>query len=118
MKPYRADVVGSLLRPGYLLEARERHKAQDLAAADFKRIEDRAVDECIALQEAAGVDVLTDGEMRRNVFASQLVEASEGFTTIDNNTTDWFDLSGHKETSPVTVGLTSTIRMRRHLSAE
>ena len=118
MRAYRADVVGSMLRPGYLLDARTQHSAGNLMDAAFKRIEDRAVDECIAVQEAAGVDVLTDGEMRRNLFASQLVEASEGFATIDNNTTDWFDLSGHKETSPVTVGLVSKIKRKRHLSAE
>ena len=50
-----------------------------LAAAEFKRIEDRAVDEAIALQEAAGLDVVTDGEMRRYAFYGHLVEALEGF---------------------------------------
>jgi 5-methyltetrahydropteroyltriglutamate--homocysteine methyltransferase len=118
MRPYRADVVGSLLRPDYLHEARAQHLAGELNAAAFKRIEDRAVDECIALQEAAGVDVVTDGEMRRNVFASQLVEASEGFEKIADNYTDWFDLDGNRIIDPVTVGLTGTIRMKRHLSAE
>jgi 5-methyltetrahydropteroyltriglutamate--homocysteine methyltransferase len=115
-RPYRADVIGSMLRPAYLLEARER-QAQ-LSAAEFKRIEDRAVDECVAAQEAAGVDVIADGEMRRNVFASQLAQASEGFGVVEHNSVDWFTLDGKIETSPVTVGLVSPIVRKRHLSSE
>jgi 5-methyltetrahydropteroyltriglutamate--homocysteine methyltransferase len=115
---YRADVVGSMLRPPYLQHAREHHATGQLSDADFKRIEDRAVDECVAIQEQAGVAVLTDGEMRRNVFASQLVQATEGFESVEGNTVDWFTLEGRKETSPVTVGLVRRIRRRRHLSSE
>ncbi len=118
MKLYRADVVGSMLRPAFLLRAREQYAAGELAAATFKRIEDRAVDESVATQERSGVHVLTDGEMRRNVFASQLVQATEGFASIPNNTVDWFDMDGHQQPSPVTVGLVSRIKRKRHLSAE
>lgn len=118
MAMYRADVVGSLLRPDYLLQARGEYAAGRLGDAAFKRLEDRAVDEAVALQERAGVDVVTDGEQRRNVFASQLVQSAEGFAPIEHNTVDWFDLHGHVETSPVTVGLVGKIRRRRHLSAE
>lgn len=118
MKPYRADVVGSMLRPNYLLSARKLHSRGELTDAGFKRIEDRAVDECVHVQERAGVDVLTDGEMRRNVFASQLVQATEGFESVEGNTADWFTLDGRKQTSPVTVGLVGKIKRKRHLSAE
>src|SRR3712207_7122942 len=71
----RADVVGSLLRPPGLLEARERYAAGEISAAEFKRVEDGAVDWAIALQERAGLPVVTDGEMRRESFQSQLVDA-------------------------------------------
>jgi 5-methyltetrahydropteroyltriglutamate--homocysteine methyltransferase len=64
----RADVVGSLLRPPELLEARRRYAEGSIPAAEFKRAEDRAVDEAIALQERAGLAVVTDGEMRRESF--------------------------------------------------
>jgi 5-methyltetrahydropteroyltriglutamate--homocysteine methyltransferase len=53
-----------------------------LAADEFKRIEDRAVDQAIALQEGAGVDVVTDGEMRRFSFFDQLSSAVEGLSHI------------------------------------
>jgi len=59
--PYRAENVGSLLRPPELLGARAAFDRGDLAAADFKRIEDRAVDAAVALQEACGLDILSDG---------------------------------------------------------
>jgi 5-methyltetrahydropteroyltriglutamate--homocysteine methyltransferase len=118
MTMYRADVVGSMLRPDYLLRAREAHAAGTIADAEFKRIEDRAVDECIAVQERAGVDVVTDGEQRRNVFASQLVQATEGFERVEGNRVDWFTLDGAVVDDPVTVGVVRPIRRRRHLSAE
>jgi 5-methyltetrahydropteroyltriglutamate--homocysteine methyltransferase len=75
----RGDVVGSLLRPAYLVEARTAREAGRLAPAEFKRVEDRAVDEAVALQEAAGLDVVSDGELRRYAFFGHLVDAVDGF---------------------------------------
>ena len=57
MPTYRSDVIGSLLRPDYLKQARQQRQGQALDAAAFKRIEDRAVDEAVALQTGAGLDV-------------------------------------------------------------
>jgi 5-methyltetrahydropteroyltriglutamate--homocysteine methyltransferase len=62
----RADVVGSLLRPAYLREARQARQEGRIDADALGRVEDRAVREAIALQESAGLDVITDGELRRN----------------------------------------------------
>ena len=76
---YHSEVVGSLLRPTYLVDARKQFEAGQRSAADFKAVEDRAVNEAIALQETAGIDVITDGEMRRYAFYGHLVDALEGF---------------------------------------
>jgi methionine synthase II (cobalamin-independent) len=76
---FRSDVVGSLLRPPFLKLAREKHELGEMSEAEFKRMEDRAVDEAIALQERAGLDVITDGEMRRYAFYGHLIDAVEGF---------------------------------------
>ncbi|MGH2482061.1 MAG: cobalamin-independent methionine synthase II family protein, partial [Ktedonobacteraceae bacterium] len=62
---YHSEVVGSLLRPTYLAHARQQLEQGQISAADFKALEDRAVNESIALQEAAGIDVITEGEQRR-----------------------------------------------------
>jgi 5-methyltetrahydropteroyltriglutamate--homocysteine methyltransferase len=61
----RADVVGSLLRPSYLLDARLAHREGRISEPDLRAAEDRAVVEAVAVQEKAGVDVIADGEMRR-----------------------------------------------------
>ncbi len=64
----RADVVGSLLRPEYLREAREAARAGTIGADELRAVEDRAVLEAIALQEGAGIEAITDGEYRRNAW--------------------------------------------------
>jgi methionine synthase II (cobalamin-independent) len=79
MPTYRSDVIGSLLRPDSLKKARELRQDQTLDPAAFKRIEDRAVDEAIRLQTEAGVDVITDGEMRRYAFYGHFIDSVEGF---------------------------------------
>ena len=76
---YRSDVVGSLLRPVYLKEARDLFASGKLADAAFKEIEDRAVDECVELQVRAGIEMISDGEMRRYAFFGHLIDAVEGF---------------------------------------
>jgi 5-methyltetrahydropteroyltriglutamate--homocysteine methyltransferase len=75
----RAEVVGSLLRPEYLMAARKGLEAGDIDASAFKQVEDRAVDEAIELQTAAGIDVITDGELRRYAFFGHLVDSMSGF---------------------------------------
>jgi 5-methyltetrahydropteroyltriglutamate--homocysteine methyltransferase len=75
---HRADVIGSLLRPQYLIEARQALEEKRIGAAEFKRIEDRAVEAAIALQEGIGLDVVSDGELRRFSFIDHLLTQIEG----------------------------------------
>src|ERR671930_361607 len=77
-----ADHVGSLLRPPELLEARRAFAAGELDPPAFKAIEDRAVLDVIRLQEDAGLPVVTDGELRRESFQSELVAAVDGFEGV------------------------------------
>jgi 5-methyltetrahydropteroyltriglutamate--homocysteine methyltransferase len=120
----RADIVGSLLRPQELLEARERYVAGGLSASEFKRIEDRAVDRAIGLQERAGLPVVTDGEMRRESFQSQMVEAVEGFGEHDIDAWLWGEWHGDETVGdkttarPQTLGVVGKLQRRRHLSVE
>ena len=79
MAIYQTDVIGSLLRPAYLKEARKKRESGELTHVEFKKIEDRAVNEAIDLQLQAGLDVITDGEMRRYAFYGHLVDAVEGY---------------------------------------
>jgi 5-methyltetrahydropteroyltriglutamate--homocysteine methyltransferase len=82
MPTYRSDVVGSLLRPAELKAAREQRAAGTIGNAEFKQIEDRAVDAAVALQTDAGLDVITDGEMRRYAFYGHFIDAVEGFDKL------------------------------------
>ncbi len=63
--PFRADHVGSLLRPQHLLDARAQHAAGEIDAAELREREDQAVAEVVGLQRDAGLQTATDGEMRR-----------------------------------------------------
>ncbi|MEO8203365.1 MAG: 5-methyltetrahydropteroyltriglutamate--homocysteine S-methyltransferase, partial [Betaproteobacteria bacterium] len=66
--PFRADHVGSFLRPQELLDARARHKAGELDAAGLRAVEDKAIREVVRLQESWGLSGITDGEFRRTYF--------------------------------------------------
>jgi len=113
----RSEGIGSLLRPPYLLEARQQIEQGNLSPAAFKRIEDRAVDEAVALQEAAGLDVVTDGEQRRYAFFGHLVEALEGFDKFAGWAIPFHDEQGQEITlkRPVVV---DKLRWRRQMSVE
>lgn len=117
MDTYRSDVVGSLLRPAYLKEARERYESGAISNATFKQIEDRAVDEAVALQIRAGVDVITDGEMRRYAFFGHLIDAVDGFDKFGGWAIPFRDEQGAEVIyqRPVVV---SRLQRRRHLCAE
>ncbi len=78
----RAEVVGSLLRPEYLATARKDLESGAIDAPRFKVLEDRAVDDAVAAQVAAGIDVITDGEQRRYAFFGHLVDAMAGFDKL------------------------------------
>jgi 5-methyltetrahydropteroyltriglutamate--homocysteine methyltransferase len=93
---HHSDVIGSLLRPRYLTRARDVYAAGELSPVEFKRIEDRAVDQAIAMQEGVGLDVVTDGEYRRFSFLDQVVSEVDGVEPIEgapvhfkNATEDW-----------------------------
>ena len=119
-----ADIVGSLLRPAALLAAQAKLRSGEIGRADFKAVEDQAVDFCIALQQDAGLRVVTDGEMRRLSFQSQIVQAVDGFGTWDIDAFLWGDWKGggavgDKATGrPPELGVVEKLVRRRHLSAE
>jgi len=77
---YRADVVGSMLRPPELVEARRAFRDGRLGAEEYRAVEERAVDDALRIQEESGVDVVTDGEMRRDIFFDFFVSGAEGLT--------------------------------------
>jgi 5-methyltetrahydropteroyltriglutamate--homocysteine methyltransferase len=107
-----------------LLEARDAYAAGRLTLTEFKRIEDRAVDEAIRLQEEAGLAVVTDGEQRRLSFQSGLLESVEGAGEWTIDAFLWGDWKGderigHRSTPrPPNLGVVEKLRRTRLPAAE
>jgi len=81
--PFRADHVGSLLRPPALIDARARHAAGALDDAGLRAVEDAAVRDAVALQEEVGLSAATDGELRRTSWHMDFIHRLGGITTTD-----------------------------------
>jgi 5-methyltetrahydropteroyltriglutamate--homocysteine methyltransferase len=116
-----ADVVGSLLRPPQLLAA-QKQLAAGTITTEFKLIEDLAVDDAIALQESVGLEIVTDGEMRRQSFQSQMTAAASGFGEHNLDAFlwgEWYDETGIKNTRrPRRLGAIAKLKRIRYLSAD
>ncbi len=80
---YRADHVGSLLRPPELKEARAAFQQGILDEAELREVEDRAIVAALYRQGRADIDIFTDGEFRRTGFQNDLIESVEGYVTVD-----------------------------------
>ena len=113
----RSEVIGSLLRPHYLAEARSGYEQEAITAAEFKVLEDRAVDEAVGTQTLAGIDVITDGEMRRYAFYGHLIDSLEGFDKFGGWGIEFRDETGQttRLRRPVVV---EKLRWRRHMCVE
>ena len=97
--PFRAEHIGSLLRPRNLLDARRRHGAGEIDMAELRAFEDDAIRDVVALQEKAGLQVVTDGEFRRGTYSDSFT--TSGITGISNLETEeagWSksDTHGHR----------------------
>ena len=116
---FRAETIGSLLRPAFLKAARKSWEAGALPIHEFKRIEDRAVDAAVALQEGTGLEIVTDGEMRRIIFTGTLTEAIDGLSPVLGPLWRWHGQTPQEDMdfrTPVCV--TGKIRRRRSLATE
>ena len=122
MPTTHTDVVGSLLRPPELLQAQKQLTAGVITASRFKEIEDRAVDDAIALQQEVGLQIVTDGEMRRQSFQGQMTAAVSGFGEHDLDAFlwgEWYDQQGAlKKRRPRRLGAVEKLKRRRYLSAD
>lgn len=112
---YRADQVGSLLRPPELLRARAAKSEGRLETAELRKIEDQAILGALELQRQVGVDVFTDGEFRRAGWMTEMAEAVEGFVP-DRLPIEWRGPGGGIEGSLAHV-VGARLRQTRRLTA-
>ncbi len=110
---YRADHVGSFLRPGELLAARENGDPR------LREIEDREILRILAKQRELGLDAFTDGEFRRGGFMTDLTDAVEGFDTHAGVERSWNAAAQAAGTAPSAVRgiVTEKLRQTRRLTA-
>jgi 5-methyltetrahydropteroyltriglutamate--homocysteine methyltransferase len=118
---YRAEHVGSLLRPPEVLEARASFEAGKLTQEQLRQVEDRAVLDALELQRRAGIEVFTDGELRRATWLAHYREALEGVVAVDTPALpiEWHDRPEGMSTddiAPQPLGVGEKLRRRFSLS--
>src|SRR5580765_7859019 len=82
---YRADHVGSLLRPPELLQAREAHREQRITDDQLRAVEDASVLKALELQREVGISVFTEGEYRRAGWSTAIRDAVEGLVPTEGS---------------------------------
>lgn len=115
-RPFRADQVGSLLRPPELLAARQQYAAGALSRESLRAAEDAAILEALDGQQRVGLEIFTDGEFRRLSWVTDMADAVGGFVP-QSRTVNWQGPGGGAEPSTSSV-VGARLEPRRRLTAE
>jgi 5-methyltetrahydropteroyltriglutamate--homocysteine methyltransferase len=108
--PFRADHVGSFLRPKKLLDARDQHKAGTLSAAALRAVEDDAIRDIVRFQEDLGLRGITDGEFRRTYFHIDFLTKLSGVTTKGGINVSFHSAGGNVDFAPPVMQVTDKVR--------
>jgi 5-methyltetrahydropteroyltriglutamate--homocysteine methyltransferase len=108
--PFRADHVGSLLRPAGLLTARQQFRNGEISSADLRRAEDEHIRDVIKKQESAGLRSVTDGEFRRTFFHTDFLQKLEGVTISGGIETKFKGRAGEINFAPPSLSITGKLR--------
>jgi 5-methyltetrahydropteroyltriglutamate--homocysteine methyltransferase len=117
--PFRADHVGSLLRPHALLAARDDFAAGKITAAELRQIEDQAIADAVAMQAAAGLQSATDGEFRRASWHMDFIYQIGGISKAPGHLAVKFhNPGGDIEWTPAALHVGSKLRMDKTIFGE
>ncbi len=117
--PFRADHVGSLLRPPQLLAARDRFARGEIAAEELRAVEDDAIRDVVAMQEEVGLQSATDGEFRRASWHMDFIYRLGGVSKAPGNLTVQFhNEAGDIEFTPAALHIDGKIRLTEPVFAE
>lgn len=108
--PFRADHVGSLLRPRELLAVRERYKAGECSAEELRQAEDAAIREAVKLQEGIGLRSITDGEFRRTYFHIDFLTQLRGVEEKGGIPVKFHRASGDIDYAPPVMHVTERVK--------
>jgi 5-methyltetrahydropteroyltriglutamate--homocysteine methyltransferase len=113
--PFRADQVGSLLRPAQLLQSRERFQKGEMARDELRQAEDQAIRDVVRQQEAIGLRSVTDGEFRRTYFHIDFLERLEGVTTSGGIEVKFKRRDGEVNFAPPRLAVTGKLRHKQDI---
>jgi 5-methyltetrahydropteroyltriglutamate--homocysteine methyltransferase len=116
--PFKADVVGSLLRPPAIFAARERQAKGEITAAQLRQVETDAVKDAVALQKEAGLKVCTDGEFHRRHWAMDFLEKVDGLEYRGAIAVKFHNEQGDIEFAPPRLEVRSKLGRSRSLSVD
>ena len=116
--PYRADHVGSFLRPKALLDAREAFAKSGISRAQLREAEDVAIRDVVKLQEDLGLQGVTDGEFRRTFFHIDFLEQIDGVESRGGIATKFHSVGGDIEFAPPVLRVTGKLRHARPIQLE
>src|SRR3954454_22880069 len=116
--PFRADHVGSFLRPKALLEAREQNQKGNLSRAELRKIEDAAIRDIVRFQEELGLKGITDGEFRRTYFHVDFLEQLQGVQTRGGIPVSFRSAGGKVDFSPPVMQVTGPLRHVRPIQLD
>ena len=108
--PFRADHVGSFLRPKYLLDAREQFRGGVIGAEALRKVEDQAIGEIVRYQEGLGLRGITDGEFRRTFFHVDFLTQLEGVETHGGIHVRFHSAKGEVDFEPPVMQVTRKVR--------
>ncbi len=111
--PFRADQVGSFLRPRYLLEARDKFARGEISPAQLREVEDKAIAEVVKMQVDVGLQSITDGEFRRTYFHVDFLEQLGGVETDIPVTKESAD--GSKKLAPPVIKVIDKVRHAKNI---
>jgi 5-methyltetrahydropteroyltriglutamate--homocysteine methyltransferase len=117
--PFRADHVGSMIRPAALIAARQDFDAGKLGGDRLRELEDAAIGDVVAMQERAGLDCITDGEFRRHNWRDGFFESVDGFSETKVESSFIFtDYSGERRHGMPIPVVTGRLQRRKPIVAD
>jgi 5-methyltetrahydropteroyltriglutamate--homocysteine methyltransferase len=116
--PFRADHVGSFLRPKELLDARERRAKNEITQAELRKVEDAAIRDVVKFQEDLGLEGITDGEFRRTYFHIDFLEQLDGIETHSGFTSQFHTKKGDVGFAPPVLKVTGKVRHSKPIQLE
>jgi 5-methyltetrahydropteroyltriglutamate--homocysteine methyltransferase len=117
--PFRADHVGSLLRPQRVHDARAKHQAGQIDDDALKAVEDEAITEAVKLQQDVGIKAVTDGEFRREFFHIDFLERMDGVEQVPGGLPINFHSHGRDvQFAPPGLRVTGKVKRSRGINTE